>query len=127
MTIRDDIYSRLTTGSTALTALIGTRAYRTKLPQNPTLPAVTYWKVSGNRLHDLTGPVGVSDPRVQVSCWARAADDAEDVAEAVRVTLDGWTSTGGVQASELVNETDLYDDDVEVYQIALDFVLMHEE
>ena len=127
MTVRDEIFARLSSGSTTLAALIGTRVYRTKLPQNPTLPAVTYWKVSGNRLHDLTGPTGQSDPRFQVSCWARTSATAEDVAEAVRVRLDGWTSTGGVQVAELVNETDLYDDEVEIYHVALDFVLMHDE
>ena len=127
MTIRDDVFTRLTAGSTTLTGLVGTRVYRTKLPQNPTLPALTYWKVSGNRLHDLVGPTGESDPRIQVSCWAKTSAAAEDVAEAVRGVMDGWSSTGGVQMSELVNETDLYDNEVDIYQIALDFVLMHEE
>lgn len=127
MTLRDDLYTRLTTGSTALSALVGTRVYRVRLPQNVTYPAVTYWKVSGNRLHDTQGPTGESDPRVQVSCWSRSQAQAEDVAEAVRGVLDGWSSTGGVHMTQLVNETDLYDNEVEVYHIALDFVLMHEE
>lgn len=127
MTIRDDIYTRLTTGSTTLTGLIGTRVYRTQLPQNPTLPALTYWKVSGNRLYDLSQSVGVSDPRFQVSCWARTSAEAEDVAEAVRGVMADWKWDGQLHSCELVNETDLYDNEVEDYQIALDFVLMHGE
>ena len=82
--------------------------------------------MSGPRLHDLVSPTGQSDARFQVDCWARDAGSAEDVAEAVRVALDGWSSTG-VQNTVLVNETDLYDDEVGVYHIAQDFMLMHEE
>lgn len=127
MTIRDDLYTRLTTGSTTLTALVGTRVYRKRLPQNPTLPALTYWKVSGVRLYDLDGPTGESDPRVQVSCWSQTSAQAEDVAEAVRGTLADWSWDGTVQSCRFVNETDLYDDEVQQYQIAMDFMLMHEE
>lgn len=126
MTIRDDLYTQLVSGSTTLTGLIGTRVYRSKLPQNVVYPAVSYWKVSGPRLHDLENPTGEATPRVQVSCWGGTAAVAEDVAEAVRGVLDGWSSTS-VGHCQLVNETDLYDPDVEVYHIALDFTLFHTE
>lgn len=127
MTVRDELYTRLTTGSTTLTGLVGTRVYRTIAPQNPTYPCVVYTRVTGPRIHDLTGPTGQSEGRFEVSAIAKTAAAVEDVAEAVRGVLDGWTSTGLVQNSRLTGEVDIYYDDLQVYQIALDFVLMHDE
>ena len=130
MTIRDDLWVRLTSGTTALTALIGTRVYRDLLPQNPTYPCIAYRRVSAVRLYDVTGPIAQATPRFEVACFSNDASEVEDVAEAVRANLNGWSSTTGtvtVHNTELVSESDLYDPVIEAHQISIDIALFHNE
>ena len=111
-------------------ALAGTRVHRMKLPQNPVLPAITYFKVSGVRWHSHQGPSGIAQPRFQISCWGTTYDDAKHLSEEVRKDMDCYTGLMGVvrvQACFLLNEIDLSTPEVGIYQVALDFQIVHEE
>lgn len=109
---------------------IGGRVYPDKLPQEPVLPAVTYRKVSGPRVHSHDGPSSLAHPRFQVSCWAATYAEAKDLSEDVRQALDGYTGAMDgeqVQAVLLSNEIDFHHGEVMYYQVALDFVIWHRE
>ena len=111
-------------------ALISSRVYSVRLPQNVTFPALTFLKVSGARDHTLTGPSGIARPRFQVSCWSESYETAKLVSAQVRTALDGISVLMGTVlagAVLLLGETDLVDPARNVYQIALDFEVIHRE
>ncbi len=130
MTIRDEIYDRLA-GSTDVTSLVSTRIYRQTLPQDATVPALTFTRVSGPRLHISTGPSGMARGTFQIDCWAVDAGTAEDLAEAVRQRLDGWSATTlNVNNVMLENERDTADWEIGssgLHRVILDFVVLHTE
>lgn len=118
----------------AINAIIGampnTRVYPVRLPQNPTLPAITYFKVSGRRVHSSNGALGLSGPRFQIDCWASKYEDAHALAELVRKRIDGYS---GVMGSETVqgvffeSERDLYEPEPDQYRVSRDYFIFFEE
>ncbi len=107
-----------------VTGAIGQRLYILKLPTNPTYPAVTYFKVSNPRHHDLD----VAMPRFQFDVWAQSYITARDVAGYIRKALQrekgNWSGVSILQAV-YEGETDLYEPDTEIYHIALDFKILY--
>ena len=131
------IETSLNTWLRANIALVAQRVYPRKLPQNPTLPALTYFEVSGNRWRSPQGPSGARQGRYQISCWAeQRADtgdkygDAKTVADEVIRDLDCFTGLMGtttIQACFYLNQVDLGNDEAGFHQIALDFYITYEE
>jgi hypothetical protein len=139
MSVSADLRTFLLADS-ALAALIGTRLHPLRLPQNPTLPAMTYQWVSGERAHALDGAVGLSSPRVQFDCWAGTYLQAEAVFEAFRKRLDGFRGDIGstptkVQGAFFESERDMYEDSADagtgsgvgMYRRSADFFINFEE
>jgi hypothetical protein len=109
---------------TDVTDDIGQRLYILKLPQSPTLPAVTYFKVSNPRHHD----IDVAMPRYQFDIWAESYITARGVADNIRKALQResgtWTGIRVIQAVYL-GETDMYEDDTELYHVAQDYKIIY--
>jgi len=108
---------------------IGQRLYILKLPQNPTYPAVTYFKVSNARHHDLD----VAMPRYQFDVWMDATIQnsyltARRVADNIRKALQresgNWSGISVIQAVYL-GETDLYEENTELYHVAQDYKVIY--
>ena len=119
-----------TLAGTAVAALVATRMYARLLPQTPTLPAITFSRVSTRRLHDMNGPDGLPRPRLQLTCWASTPAAAGALADAVRARLDGYRGAMGsvtVGSCLLAGERDV--DDVEAGRsgVALDFMIQYQE
>jgi hypothetical protein len=70
MTVEEAIRARVESLS-AVTAIVGTRVWLDKLPQNPTFPAVLVRLVSDPRGQHLRGPDGLPVARVQVDAIAK--------------------------------------------------------
>jgi hypothetical protein len=119
---------------TAISNSVGTRIYPQKLPQRPTLPALTYSQVSAVRVRDLSGPAYKSRTRVSFSCWANTELAAHQLADALRQTLDDFygTSWGNVEVGHisLDNEFDLFEEEagtVGIYRVVQDYIIAHLE
>lgn len=82
-------------GDATIAALVGTRMYPSLLPQNPTLPALTYQQVSGVREVILDGPVDLVPFRIQVDCYAWTTLERDALAKAVRLKLHGFSGDVG--------------------------------
>jgi len=109
-----------------LLALVNQRVYPLVLPQKPTLPAVVYQRISGPRDHTHNGPVGIAQPRYQVTAWAETPTAARAVATQIRLALDCWRPDAyGVGL--ILDDRDLYDPETKWYQVPADFRLVHEE
>ena len=115
------------------TGLVGKRVYPSKLPQKPTLPAITYQKISGPHVHSHGGISGLTRPRYQFTCWAEKYSDAKAIAEVLRLALDGYKGTmggsGGVDVSAILSEGDgdIYDPETQLNGVWHDFFIWHAE
>lgn len=130
MSIEEALYAKLTSAAN-LTELVSNRVYPVKLPQNPTLPAITYQRVSTSRYHTHdTGFSGLARPRFQFDCYASSYLGAKNLLEALRATLEGFSGYVGttrIQGALSQNETDFYEDVSGLYRRSIDFMIHHQE
>ena len=102
------IFLRLTT-SARVARLIGFQVYPIAVPKNATLPFCIYKRSNIARESHLTGPMFQPLVSLQIASWALNYDGARELADEVRLSLDGATGTlAGVTIEDirLVSETD---------------------
>ncbi len=118
---------------TGLKNLVGDRIYPLVLPQKAVLPAVTYQKISGERLHELQGDTGFTRPVYQLSCLAETYAQCKAVAEQVRLCLQNHSGLmGGIEgvavgAVLLEGELEGYESDTGTFYINMDFQFYYSE
>lgn len=113
-----------------LALLISNRLHEDVLPQEPTLPAVVWQRISNLRFYSQSGPSGLARPRVQFACWSTTKLEAIRVANAVLAALDGFSglmSTVEVGAAFNEGEGDYYDPVTGMRRVLLDFEIYHKE
>lgn len=116
MTIGEDVYSELS-GDAGLTALVGTRIYPQWLPQDTTLPAVTFAQVSENPQNTIGGELALKNHQYQFDVFASSYSSAQAVAAALN------TAVAGASAFEAyrLTQQDLYEPQTEVHRVSVDF------
>lgn len=126
--LEEAVYSRLN-GNAGVSAIVGTRIYPEKIPQEATLPAVAYARISARRARSHSGPGGLARPRIQVTCVAASYSEAKALAAATRKALDGIgvggpVTVGGVEVhgSWLDTDADEYGDAEGLHSVRQDFV-----
>ena len=110
----------------AVAALVGTRAYQTALPREPTFPAVTYQMVS--RVQDSL--TGIVQARMQYTCMATTWKGAADLADAVRCCLHGYRGVrDGARIEEIqyAGQHDDHDETTGIYWIPVDMLVTYLE
>ena len=129
------VYTHLS-GTAGITALVGKRVYANTLPQECSYPAITFSQISGERVITMgtVGGSGVGLPRIQVTCWAETYGGAHALADAVRITTDGFSGSFGgttVKAVILENENDTEDYDPKggrrYFGVIQDYMVCHTE
>jgi hypothetical protein len=123
MSLETVLYTRLTTFS-GLAALVGLRVYaRNAMPQGGMLPAVSFYRVSVERVSAMGVDTGLARARVQVDTWDTTVDGARAVAEQVRLALQRWRNNTGtvVQDVYVLNELDLYEEETRLHRVMYDF------
>lgn len=128
MSVETVLFDRMTTHS-GLSALTNARCYPLTLPQNATLPALSYFRVSTVRHSAMGSDCGLVTARFQVSVWADSFSSVRAVANQVRSALQRWSTTSGTVIQDIfyLNETDLHEPQVEGYHTACDFEVHYEE
>jgi len=116
MTIETDIKTRLDAHS-GLSALVSTRNYPVKLPQNPTYPAVVYSRVSANIISDLDNE-HKDNPRFQFDVIGSSYSSVRSV---IVQLLDAMVLSTTFKAVYLSDQDLEYDDDLELYRGIVDF------
>jgi hypothetical protein len=102
-------------GTTAVTSLVGARIYPVLAPASAALPFVT-WRRSGiQREQTLAGPMGLPRVTVEYSIYGTTYEEARQVADAMRVVLDGY---GGTSDNTTVRQTSLEDESDDFVQLA---------
>lgn len=122
------IYSTLTS-HVGLSALVSTRVYPDILPDNPTMPALTFQMISNVREERHRGQTGDAAPRFQVNVWAQTRASRAAVADQVRLAMMAMTTVVGVTIKGVLNagETRTYEPDTRRYGTSLDFFVFHTE
>lgn len=131
MIIEQALHDQLA-ATTAVTDIVSTRIYPEMLPENPTLPAITYQRTSGARTQVMSAASGLAAPHFQVDAWAATYAAVKALATQVRKALDGYTGTlggtGGVAADiMLLNDIDLLDPETGWHRVVMDFEIWHPE
>lgn len=118
MTIESDIVAVLE-ADVALTALISTRIYPMRLPQNPTWPNLVYSRSSTDFHNTIsTNAAGQANARFQLDC---RADDYAEVRDVAAKAITAMTGAAAFDAL-IVSDSDFpYEPDTEIYRTVLDF------
>ena len=123
----------LITGAAPVTALIGSRIYPSRLPQNTAMPAIAYQLISGVELDPIDAQAGyqIMRSRVQVTAMGKNYSDVKNILEAVRIACNYKSGLiGGYQVLSITRDSigpDLRDDDLSIYIQSIDFMVMHYE
>jgi len=107
--IETAIYSVLT-GDDSVNALVAARVYPQVMDEGAVLPAIVYHHLNTGREWVLDGPVNLTEPRFQVNCFAATYYQARDLANKVRLVLNGYSGTANgvkIWGIEIENEGDL--------------------
>jgi hypothetical protein len=113
------IYALLTANQAVNTLLSG-RIHPLIMPQGGPLPAATYAVISTVPTVCRAGDTGADEVRAQVSVFASTYAQTQTIAAAIRGALVGQ-STATVKGIEILNATDLYEEDAKVFHAALTF------
>lgn len=127
--IEEDVVAWLKT-KPLVNNIINGRIHPLQLPQDPSLDALTYQRISGVREESQEGPSGLAHPRLQFDCWSKTYPGAKRLAEALRLTIDGFTgSMNGrrVFRCKVENDLDQKDDFAERYRVTVDVTVWHRE
>ena len=102
------IFQRLVT-TPAVARLVGFQVFAIAVPNTAALPFVIYKRNNIIREPHLAGPMFQPVVNLQIASWGLYYDTARELADEVRLALDGHTGTlAGVTISDirLVSETD---------------------
>lgn len=128
--INKALYNLLKDNS-GVAALVSDRIYPGKLPQKPTYPAISYILVSGTERFSVMGDdADIARKRMRLSCWADSDSGLQTLKEAVRAAVQRYRGTvAGVVIldSFLEFESQLYDDDLKIWQYIFDVRFIHRE
>jgi hypothetical protein len=133
--IEPAIYALLTE-TPGVAALVGTRVYPVVLPQNPTMPAITYQRTSAQRTRSTLGPSGLTRSGFQIDCWSASYLNAKSLCAAVRAAIDGYRETvtgpgvteGNRMGAVMVEgDRDFREESPSLYRVSIDITVWHEE
>jgi len=99
------------TADTSILAVASNRLYPDVMPQNPTMPAITYERESCQRINSLGGYGGLENPHIIICSWATRKDDAGDLADKV---FDAMNKANTFHAL-MINDFGGYDVDAGLY------------
>jgi hypothetical protein len=128
--IEPSIYNLLSDDS-RITDLVSTRIYPQVREQSDGLPAITYQVISGIHSHDISGPNGLVEARIQINCFAATILAAAQLADVIKNSLGGFMG-GNIQSMLLEEENDLpslnpENEELNVFAKTLDFYVCYKE
>ena len=91
MTIHQDLYEYLKVHR-LVSAQVGTRIFPQMAPTSATKPYITYDQISSDQQHHMDGPSRLCMATFDISVWSDSSEEMNEVAEAVRLALDGFRS-----------------------------------
>lgn len=99
----------------AVSDIVGTRVFPVIAPAEAALPFITWRRTAISRQQSLSGPVGTPMVMLTVDLFATTYEGVRELADAVRVCLDGW---GGTFQNTVVANTSLENESDGFVQLA---------
>lgn len=93
MSFIDDLYAYLTEAPD-LQSVVGDRIYPLRLPEPPTLPAITVQRISAPYPFPTQNDPGPQNPRIRLTGWGDTYEDAQTVGNAIKAALFGDVGPG---------------------------------
>lgn len=115
--IEQDVYARLT-ADPAVSALVDTRVYPSILPQTPTLPAVSYARISAIPTYSLAGRSSLRHATIEINAWAMTYAEVKALAEAIEDAMD---ADGSAFKAVQITDQDLYESDIKIYRVLAEY------
>lgn len=131
--IEKAIYSLLSTNS-EITDLVSSRIYPLVREQSDGLPALTYQIISSPREYSFDGP-GLVRARIQINCFAATVLAAAELAQILRISLDGLSCSPEDVRIEHIMLEDIGDlpiiepgnEEMNVFAKTMDFFVLYKE
>jgi len=114
------------TNDTGVTDIVGTRIYSSFLPDDITYPALLFFEVSSIEMPEAS----VARPRWQFSCYAETETAAKQLSDAVIAALkniSGIKATIDIPKTVYEGRNRIYDDEMNLWNFATDFILIYRE
>lgn len=115
----------------AAQALICDRLYPQVIPEDATLPAASYQRITGPREEAHDGPTSWAEALVQFTCQAETYGQAKACANALRKAFVGFNGllNGAVPVNGVwcENELDGVNDEVDRYTIRVDLFFYYQD
>jgi len=130
MTLIDQSLHSVLVSDAGVSAIVAARVYPLELPQEPTLPAIVYFKISSSRLTHHGTTSKYCEANYQISCVAATVLGAKLLAAAVVSAVHGYSGTVDslrIFVCEVISESDLLQTAIEEYAVAIDVSLKHLE
>ena len=131
MTLRETVFSRCTTHA-GIAALIGTRCYPERLPEDVTYPAISFiapvaYDEKEYRTQDNDNvPVTRAVSTVQLNCYGGTGDAAEALADQAVQAWSGYHSDCAVGYAFISNRIATREDGLNAYRTIVDVTVEHE-
>ena len=123
MGVESKTYQTLS-GSTALTAIVGSRIYPDHRRQGDSLPAVVFYRApGGERVNHLTGFADLENVSMEVVVSAAAVDTRRTAGDAVITAMTGSTRFTCILPDPPYDD---YDDETRVYERTLQFSIWNQ-
>ncbi len=109
--------------------LVSDRIYPVRLPEKSIIPAISWLRVSANRLYTYNTFEDTDawvQARVQFNCWDFTAMGAMELGDAVLKALSGYYDTF-IGSSFSINELDVYEAPTKFHRRILDFLISYED
>jgi len=121
MIFEDALFAQLN-GFAGLAALVGTEIYPDHVPQQAAAPYLMYFEVYREKNYVFSGYNGTSIFSVQISVYAPTKNQVRAIADQVSLALAAWPSTSSQVGFAIQdNEVSVWREDLELYEIDLDF------
>ena len=104
----------------AVAALVSTRIYLSRAPEQPVMPFIVFYRIAATRHHAMNGASGLVKLRVQASIFSKTMKEALSIGDALRLSFDdfiGDINSVTVQAILLESEFESYEPQVDVKSI----------
>lgn len=113
-----------------VSGVVERRVYPLRLQPDTDFPAITYGQVMGQRVDRHDGPATLRLKYIQISCWARRIIEAEDLAERVSASLDGYSgNSANVTVQQIIVLDDpghMYDPETQLFHVPVDVLVAHD-
>lgn len=109
--IEDAIYTHLASDAD-LAALVSTKVYPHSAPQRTLMPYLIYRRLHSEHLEHLGGSAGTCRALFEFSAWSTSYATAREIAEKIRLALQGFSGTVGaveIEGTNLIGDDDLHE------------------